>query len=59
MPIYEVRTKISLRTVGKFETDTKEEAIELFRQEYNKINYSGTSLGWLYSGWNPKAKKIG
>jgi len=31
----------------------------MFIQEYNKIDYSGTSLGWLYSGWNPKAKKIG
>jgi hypothetical protein len=59
MPMYEVRTKVALKTVGEFETDTMEEAIEMFRQEYLKVNYSGNSLGWLESGWNPEVKEIG
>ena len=59
MPIYEVRTKVSLKAVGEFETATMEEAVELFRQEYLKVDYSGTSLGWLSSGWNPEVKEIG
>ena len=59
MPVYEVRTKISLKAVGEFETATMEEAVELFRQEYLKVNYSGNSLGWLSSGWNPEVKEIG
>ena len=59
MPMYEVRTEQKLKAVGEFETATMEEAVELFTQEYNKINYSGTSLGWLSSGWNPEVKEIG
>ena len=59
MPIYEVRTKESLKAVGEFETATMEEAIELFRQEHLNVNYSGNSLGWLSSGWNPEVKEIG
>lgn len=59
MPMYEVRTKTSLKTVGEFKTDTPEQAIEMFRQEYLKVIYSGNSLGWLSSGWNPVVKVIG
>ena len=59
MPIYEVRTKVELKTLGEFEADTMEKAIEMFREEYNKVNYSGNSLGWLSSGWNPEVKEIG
>jgi hypothetical protein len=59
MPMYEVRTKVELKTVGEFNTDTPDEAIEMFRQEYLKVNYSGNSLGWLSSGWNPEVKEIG
>jgi len=58
MPKYEVRTKISLKAVGEFEADTKEEAVEMYRQEYNKVDYTVSNLGWLYSGWNPKVKEI-
>lgn len=59
MPMYEVRTKVQLKSVGEFETATMDEAVELFRQEYLKVNYSGNSLGWLSSGWNPEVKEIG
>ena len=59
MPIYEVRTEEKLKAVGQFETATMEEAVELFRQEHLKVNYSGNSLGWLSSGWNPEVKEIG
>lgn len=58
MPIYKVETTVKLRAMGEFEADTKEEAIEMYRQEYLKVNYSGNLLGWLSSGWNPKAKEI-
>jgi hypothetical protein len=59
MPIYEVRTEQKLKAVGQFETATMEEAVELFRQEHLKVNYSDNSLGWLSSGWNPEVKEIG
>jgi hypothetical protein len=59
MPMYEVRTKEKLKAVGQFEAATMEEAIELFRQEYLKVDYSSNSLGWLTSGWNPEVKEIG
>jgi hypothetical protein len=59
MALYEVRTKVELKTVGEFYADTAEEAIEMFRQEYNKVDYSSNSLGWLSSGWNPEVKEIG
>lgn len=58
MPIYKVETTVKLRAVGEFKADTKEEAIEMYRQEYLKVDYSGNLLGWLESGWNPKAKEI-
>lgn len=44
--------------MGIFEANTPEEAIEMFRLEEIKIDYSQSSLGYLASGWNPVAKEI-
>jgi len=58
MPTYEVKATTKIKSKGIFETDTPEEAIELFRLEEIKIDYSGSSLGYMASGWNPVAKEI-
>lgn len=58
MPIYKVETTVKLRSMGEFKANTKEEAIEKYRQEYLKVDYSKNSLGWLESGWLPKVKEL-
>jgi hypothetical protein len=58
MPTYKIETTVKLRGVGEFEANTKEEAIEMYRQEYLKVDYSKNLLGWLSSGWNPKVKEL-
>jgi hypothetical protein len=58
MPTYEVRATMTTKSRGIFNTDTPEEAIELFRLEGLKVDYSTSSLDCLQSGWNPVAKEI-
>ncbi len=41
--------------MGIYEAESKEEAIEMFRLDSIKVDYSQTSVGFLTSGWNPKA----
>ena len=41
--------------MGIYEAESKEEAIEMFRLDSNKVDYSQTPVGFLHSGWNPKA----
>ena len=40
------------------ETETEEEALEIFRRESLKVDYSKSKIDHLTSGWNPKVKKI-
>jgi len=58
MPTYQIRATTKLKSMGIFEANTPEEAIEMFRLEEIKIDYSQSSLGYLASGWNPVAKEI-
>lgn len=58
MPTYEVRATTKIKSMGRFDADTPEKAIEMFMLEGIKVDYSASSLGYLESGWNPVAKEI-
>ena len=58
MPTYEIIAIQRVRSRGVFETETEEEALEIFRRESLKVDYSKSAIGYLTSGWNPKVKKI-
>jgi hypothetical protein len=58
MPTYEIIAIQRVRSRGVFETETEEEALEIFRRESLKVDYSKSKIDHLTSGWNPKVKKI-
>jgi hypothetical protein len=55
MKTYKVTAVERVRSMGIYEAESKEEAIEMFRLDSNKVDYSQTPVGFLHSGWNPKA----
>ena len=58
MKTYKVEATIKRRSVGYYETETEEEAIEKFRLDGLKIDYTASNLGYLESGWNPVAVEV-
>jgi hypothetical protein len=58
MPKYKVSATTEVKSMGIFDAATPEEAMELFRSEDIKIDYTASSLGYLTSGWNPVAEEI-
>lgn len=55
MPTYKVQARERVRTMGIFDADSREEAKEMFRQEWLKVDYSKVGLLVTTSGWNPRA----
>ena len=55
MKTYKVTAVERVRSMGIYEAESKEEAIEMFRLDSIKVDYSQTPVGFSHSGWNPKA----
>jgi hypothetical protein len=58
MPKYKVSATTEVKSMGIFDSATPEEAMELFRLEDIKVDYTASSLGYLTSGWNPVVEEI-
>lgn len=55
MPTYKVQTREKLRTMGIYDAESREEAKEMFRKDYMKIDWNQSGLLHLTSGYNPRA----
>jgi len=55
MPTYKVVAREKLRTMGIYDAESREEAKEMFRKDYLKIDWKQSGLLHLVSGYNPRA----
>lgn len=58
MKTYKVEATEKVRSVGWFEAETEEEAIEMFRLESLKVDHNVGRVGYLSSGWMPIATEV-
>jgi hypothetical protein len=58
MPKYKVISVEQVRSKGEYEANSPEEAIEMFRLDHLKLDYTKSPLDYLTSGWNPEAEEI-
>ena len=55
MPTYKVVAKEKLRTMGIYDAESREEAKEMFRKDYLKMDWKQSGLAHLISGYGPRA----
>lgn len=59
MKKYKVRAVETVTSTGWYEAENKEEAIEKFRLDSIKRDYTPTSaIGYMCKGWNPVATEV-
>ena len=58
MKTYKIEAKHKVRSLGFFEAETEEEAIEMFRLETLKLDYNVSSLAYSISGWMPTVLEV-